>query len=445
MPIATRRRLIKNCDPQRPLPPGDPMYVELDAAPPTRGDRSWVELLRETILLSEDSCQLFSGFQGTGKTTELLRLKGELERDEEEPSHVVFINFTDYVDTFSPINVVDVVRVLAYCLDRAATVAEGKDPEVEPGYLRRLFDFISRHDVELQKIGFAAYGSSMMLEVRNNPKFRERLEEAVLGRFQAFVEEAREFMERAVARILNAERIAARKVERLVVIADGLEKVAPLREEDRALMEGSIEALFINHADLLKLRSCHVIYTFPLWLRFHAAHLGAVYGREPLVLPMVKIADPEGADYEPGLERLRTMVARRVEDLGAVFGDDPEATLGALIRASGGYPRDLLRMVRTLLLEARSLPVVRADVDRVIADLARTYEDTILGEYVGLLARVHQTHELPRDNAAERALAGYLFQRWLILAYRNGAEWYELHPLVLRSPRVQRRLAEPAT
>ena len=104
--IATRRRLIRNCDPLRPLSPGDPRYVEFDADPPTRGDRSWVELLRETILLSDDSCQLFSGFSGSGKTTELLRLKGELERDSDDadgPSHVVFIDFGEQNNGFGPI------------------------------------------------------------------------------------------------------------------------------------------------------------------------------------------------------------------------------------------------------------------------------------------------------------------------------------------------------
>ena len=415
------------------------MYVELDEAPPTRGDRSWVELLRETILLSDDSCQLFSGFSGTGKTTVLLRLKGELEDDSEEPSHVVFIDFSEYVDVYSSITVVDVVRVLAYCMDRAADVAEKKDPLAESGYLRRLFDFISQHDVDLQKIGFAAYGASLMLEVKNNPSFRGRLEKAVHGRFQAFVEEARGYIERAVARILNAGGATA---QRVVVIADGLEKVTPLREEHRSLMEGSVETLFLQHAEFLKLRGCHVIYTFPLWLRFRAAHLGATYGREPLVLPMVKIAGIDSKDHAPGLERLKQIVERRVEDLGALFGAEQEATLGALVRASGGYPRDLLRMVRTLLLEARELPVSSVEVERVIAELGRTYELTILGEYVDILAQVHETHELPRSNSAERALAGYLFERWLILAYRDGSEWYDLHPLVRRSEQVQRRLTE---
>lgn len=278
-----------------------------------------------------------------------------------------------------------------------------------------------------------------MLEVKNNPTFRERVDEAVHGRFQAFVDEARGFIERAVARILNAP---GSKAQRVVVIADGLEKVTPLREDDRASMESAVETLYLTHADLLKLRGCHVIYTFPLWLRFRAAHLGAVYGREPLVLPMIKIADAEGVDYEPGIARLEQMIERRVEDLAAIFGEAHGTTLGALIRASGGYPRDLLRMVRTLLLEARALPVTGDEVERVIAGLARTYEDTILGTYVELLVKVHTTHELPRENAAERALAGYLFERWLILAYRNGAEWFDLHPLVRRSPRVQRRLAE---
>jgi len=136
------------------------------------------------------------------------------------------------------------------------------------------------------------------------------------------------------------------------------------------------------------------------------------------------------------------MVQRRVESIAPVFGHDPGTTLRPLIKASGGYPRDLLRMVRSLLMEATVFPVRPDDVTRVIGELARSYADTILGTYVDVLARVAHTHELPKENAAELALFGHLFERWLILAYRNGDEWYDLHPLVRRAHAVQKRLVE---
>jgi hypothetical protein len=208
-------------------------------------------------------------------------------------------------------------------------------------------------------------------------------------------------------------------------------------------MEASVEALFLAHRDLLHL-PCHVIYTFPLWLRFRNAHLGASYGGEPLVLPMIKVLSPDGPPHEPGIAKMMEMIRRRIDDLPAIFGPDPNATLRPLIEASGGFPRDLLRMVRSILQSTTGFPIGPKIAERVIQDLGRAYADTILGTYVAVLARVAQTHTLPADTSDQLALFGYLFERWLILAYRNGQEWHDLHPLVRRAPRLRAQLEEAA-
>ena len=66
------------------------------------------------------------------------------------------VDFEAYVDRFLPISISDVLRVLAYSFDREATIAENKDPDAEPAYLRRFFDFLTRTEVDLKHIGFAA-------------------------------------------------------------------------------------------------------------------------------------------------------------------------------------------------------------------------------------------------------------------------------------------------
>jgi hypothetical protein len=428
---------VKQCDPFLPLAVGDPRYVPLDQGTPVRGDVPAIDALSSKIQLSDaESCQLFTGFPGTGKTTELRRLEAYLADAKDLPTYTIYIDFEQYVDRYAPIAITDVLRVVAYCMDRAAISAEGDDPDENPGYLKRFFEYVSRTDVELGKAGFSAYGASLMLEIKNNPSFRQRTEAALQGRFQQFAAEAKDAMSEAVVRLRKAKGVAA---ERVVVIADGLEKLTPLREEDRGTMEAAVETLFLAHRDLMHL-PCHAIYTFPLWLRFKNAQLGSAYGGEPVVLPMVKVREPGGAAYDPGIQKMAEIIRRRIDDVPAIFGDDPGRTLRPLIEASGGYPRDLLRMVRTLLTEVKTFPVPPDKTDRVIRDLGRSYSDTILGTYVDVLARVAETHEMPRDDAAQLALFGHLFERWLILAYRNGDEWYDLHPLVRRASMVQARL-----
>lgn len=428
------RRFVKQCDPLRPLEAGDPLYVPLDDV---RGTVSCVDALFRTVALSEtESCQLFTGFPGTGKTTELKRLARRLSEAKDTPTHTIYVDFEEYVDRYSPISITDVMRVIAYCMDREATIAEGKDPAENPGYLERFFEYISRTDAEVKSLGFGAYGASLMLELKNNVTFRQKAEAALQGRFQQFVREAQDVMAESVIRLRKARGAFA---ERVVVIADGLEKLTPLREEERGTMESSVETLFLTHRDLLRI-PCHAIYTFPLWLRFRTAQLGTSYGREPLILPMVKVHTPDGAAHEAGIAKMVEMVRRRVEDLAPIFGDDPAATLRPIVEASGGYPRDLLRMVRSLLMDNTTFPLRPADAGRVIGELSRAYADTIVGTYLDVLVRVAKTHELPKENAAELALFGHMFERWLILAYRNGEEWYDLHPLVRRASTVQARL-----
>ncbi len=235
-------------------------------------------------------------------------------------------------------------------------MAEGKDPDQEPGYVRRLWDFIAHTDVELQEIGFHAYGASLMLELKNNPTFHQKAEAALRVRFQQFANEARTVMEQSILRLRQAPTTQA---QRVVILADGLEKFTPLREEDRGAMEASVESVFVQHARLLHL-PCHTIYTFPLWLRFRVAELGGLYDGSPTVLPMVKIALHDGTGYAAGDREAARAVRRRVRDLARVFGDDLDATLLPIVHASGGYPRDLLRMVRQLLIDARELPGRRA-------------------------------------------------------------------------------------
>jgi hypothetical protein len=205
-------------------------------------------------------------------------------------------------------------------------------------------------------------------------------------------------------------------------------------------MESALEAIFLSHHDLLRI-PCHVVYTFPVWLRFRSTPLGAGYSREPLILPMVKIRELAGAPFRPGIDKLLALVNQRLRptDPTLVFGPDPESLLRPLIDASGGYPRDLLRMIRSLLMD-HELPLRAEDIAQVISDLKRSYHNTVLGTYAALLAEVARTHALPNTNAADLALFSHLFEHFLIFAYHNGEEWFDVHPLIRDAPHLKGRV-----
>jgi hypothetical protein len=164
------RFLIARMDPFQPLEAGSELYVPFDEGNHARGDCGCIERLERTIQLSSSpTCQLFTGFPGSGKTTELKRLAARFRQNKSESTHVLLVDFEEYVDRHSPIAISDILRVLAFSLDRDAAIAEGKNPELEPGYLRRFWDYLTTTDVELKTVGLEAYGSKLMFELKRNP------------------------------------------------------------------------------------------------------------------------------------------------------------------------------------------------------------------------------------------------------------------------------------
>jgi hypothetical protein len=91
-PIEKLREYVRQCDPREPLNGNDDArYVDLDdAREPLRGsDGSAIDQLRHTILLSTPDrprCLLFTGYPGSGKTTELRELHRRLEAQTTDPA-----------------------------------------------------------------------------------------------------------------------------------------------------------------------------------------------------------------------------------------------------------------------------------------------------------------------------------------------------------------------
>lgn len=449
------RDWIANCDPAAVLGPDDSRYVDIDVQPPVRGSgkRSCIESLFRTIDLARDddaTTQLLTGFIGTGKSTELRRLE-RLFRDKsaQRSTEVLFLNFDQhYIDPHSPIEIADVIRVLAFALDTAAILASKRPDEpltelheapsrqigdFKSSYLQYFFNKLKATTPELSKVEFAAGGLKLMADLRSNPFMRAQASLVSKVQFEQFVADSQEYMRRAVATIK-----AKRGVDRVVVIADGIEKIRAKREGDRSVVESSVESLFVDHAEYLAL-PCHAIYTFPLWLRYRNANVGQAYSAQPAILPMVKVCLPDGAAYEPGIERLRDLLARRV-DLEKVFGSSSCAEGTALrhvIRHSGGYVRDVVRIVRDALYEATSFPLTIPLVERVLTERTQEYQLVLRNDDLPLLDQIHQTHVAPSETDSGVDRFGRLIDQAIVLGYRNGIEatpeWYRLHPLVERT------------
>jgi hypothetical protein len=164
---------------------------------------------------------------------------------------------------------------------------------------------------------------------------------------------------------------------------------------------------------------------------------------------MCKVSDHlTGAVHEPGVKALFQVLERRM-DLQALFANP--SLLSPLVHASGGYPRDLLRMAREVLLRLQMdnvpLPAqdekLRGVVGRVLDSHVDQYEQTLDDDIVALLTRISRDRNIVGVHRADLQRLADLFDSHFVLSYRNGSMWFDLHPLVRMTRRMQKALNAP--
>jgi hypothetical protein len=164
-----------------------------------------------------------------------------------------------------------------------------------------------------------------------------------------------------------------------------------------------------------------VIYTFPSQLLARVP-LGRSWPDRPLIIPAVKLADRESRQrHEAGHAALRALVNARV-DIARVF--EPPDLVDELVEFSGGYARDLVRLVRYAANRTDTV-IGQAEVRGARRDLVNDYDRLVAPALVDLLAEVERARRLPPEPRFSE-----LLERNLVLTYWNDEEWADLHPAV---------------
>ncbi|BAZ29847.1 hypothetical protein NIES4074_22940 [Cylindrospermum sp. NIES-4074] len=308
-----------------------------------------IEALQRTITrISPDAptCQLFTGHLGCGKSTELLRLKAELE---EQQFQVVYFESTRVLEMAD----VDVTDILLAIAGQVSENLEAMQIRLKPSYFTRLFtevvDFLQT-PIELGVEAELSVGiAKITAKTKESPQLRRRLRDYLEPRTENILQSINQELLQPANAVLKSKGKKG-----LVVIVDNLDRVAirPL-PSGRSLPE----YLFIERGEQLRKLNCHVVYTIPLAITFSndsaelQHRLGG--GVAPKVLPMIPVRSRTGEIFPEGLELMRQMVlARAFPDI--LVGDrlglitevfDSLETLDRLCLISGGHVRDLLGLL----------------------------------------------------------------------------------------------------
>ncbi len=439
--LAEERQLLKGIYQRlkdEPLEPGSELYQPVYEMP---GSDDPVKRLKKGIEFSEvESVQMFSGFRGSGKTTELKRLKKQLE---DEDYFVIYGDALKYLNPAEPVEITDLLIVLAGAFSDALTEARSDIHIEKESYWVRLRNYLTDTNIEISEvnlkteadsiakelIGGIKAGVDVKLALHTSPSFRQNLQKFMANRISELKGQVDKFVEDGV----KAIRRSYGEQKQIVFIFDSLEQLRGSLANEKAVID-SVMRLFANYSNLLELPYVHCVYTVPPWLKF--AMPGAT---NTVMLPSLRQWNNDDARslYLTGWDALRNLLKRRVgvANCDHVFGlpdaQGHHAAADRLIGLCGGHFRDLLLLVRECVLRAENLPMDERYINAAIIN-ARSQLLPLSIESVRWLHRIEQTRTpaLPDDSPESVSRMTRFIDTHLVLYLTNGEEWYDVHPLI---------------
>lgn len=415
------------------LEPGNPLYEPLYDQD---GCEDPVSLLQDHIELSGiESFRLFSGFRGSGKTTELLRLKKRLEQ---AGYLVLYADALDYVNPSEPIDVSDFLIVLGGAFNDALLemeVFKNKPIELAKNtYWQRIGNFLQNTTVDVKEAnlkssvtGPLSAGVDLKLELKTSPTFRQNVQKFLASRIGELRKEAHRFFEDGIKEV----QAFFGEEKQVVFIFDSLEQLRGSLSNEKEVLQ-SVERLFANHLPMLKIPYVHAIYTVPPWLKF------VKIGSDRIsIIPSIRQWDNDDnrTRCDAGCTSLTNFIRKRFKPDGfkEFFGENEEADRKAekLIEVCGGHFRDLLRLLREAVLRAESWPVSEEVLERARTEVRGDFLPIAIDD-AAWLSKIAKSREcsLPSMDAADVGRLTRYLDTHFVLYLRNGEEWYDIHPLI---------------
>jgi len=425
------RNFYQNCDPTKPLNYGNTedksYYIDFASV---RGVEVIQELKDSIEWEGNNTYQLFTGQIGCGKTTELWRLKTELEQDN---WGVVFLDASIGLD-------INDVRVTDLLIFIACGVSDEYIKNTEENFLERCFptfqnifnqilNIIDRRLI-ISEIGLSVGLATITAQVKQNSTIRDRLSNQ-LGMFMPDL--IRAINEEVIRLVI--EKLNNQGKRGLVVIVDGLDKVIDIEQA---------ESLFIHHTGQLRSFRCHIIYTIPMSLVFSDRFQALLqnFAETPKVLPMIPVRRRNGGEHEEGMELLKEMVLKRVfpdlqknqlfEQIPLLFESDE--ALNRLCRVSGGHVRYILLYLRDWIVREGQLPLSQLYLERIIVTYCSNICLGITEDDWKLLCQVAKTQEVAGAKYYEKLIHSLFVYKY----DEQGQAWFDVNPILAESKKMKK-------
>lgn len=416
--MATAKDFFNALDKAKPIDYSNPQerkwYVEN-----LRGDDEAVGMLAREIGFREgQGVYLFTGQIGSGKSTELLRLKDKLEKD---GCSVFYSDLGQWLNPELPIELGSfLLAVVTSWVEQASAFPTTRTAA------ERFWDFLTRTNLTFESLKLDAKtpvaSATLQMAMTQDASVIQQIEKTFQANKTNFVAQVHKFIEELVA-----EFPVGRKV---VLLIDSLEKFHADKKVGETTLN-SVLALFQNtHA--LKLPLVHVVYSISYLVYEQNRQLPAQLGNAFAVnLPSVHVFRHNSTVLDAeGVSRMLELVTKRFPAWEEFFTRDQ---VERAISNSAGDLRDFIRVLQVAIISQRTTGTGRigdAAMDAAFNQIRPSL--AIDSQHITWMVRLSTSHLAELDGALGidfKVLNRYLTTKH-VLAYLNGNTWYALHPLI---------------
>ncbi|MEI6707052.1 MAG: hypothetical protein WCK96_07945 [Methylococcales bacterium] len=411
------KKLSNNLD-DRPLDPeiDRDFYVPFLAR---KSDDPITELANSIGFSQSQSVNLFTGQRGSGKSTEFRRLRKMLTDDDCE---VFLLDMRDYMNLTSPVEISDFLISIMAALSEAVEDRFNEAPQ-NIGYLERLGKVLTS-DIHISAIDAVGIKASL----KDDPSFKEKLQKDLKGHVARIVRDAHRFAQDVVELIRKKTHDNNKKI---VLLIDSVEQLRGVGADGAEAVYKSVENLFSGHASSLQIPMLHVVYTIPPYLTPLAPNLGAQLGSNlGCTLPCIHVQQRDNQTDTAGLTIMRELVTKRCPAQQQVIFSNEQ--LNKLATASGGDLREFFLLIRASLVKASSQRVFPVTNDVIEQTLNHALREMlpIAQKDKNWLIKINDSKQAKLEDIEHLPTLARFFDTKLVMNYRNGDDWYDVHPLI---------------
>lgn len=352
---------------------------------------------------------LFVGHSGTGKSTELNRVKSELVDKYEPVSFSVAKDMSP--NGFSYIELIFMIARNLIKLSVNYTINENIVNDMynywnNPEFTEVTKETVSEIDASLDvKLSFVQAITAKLTGIfKTGETSKTIIKEAIEPNMFTLITQINDLIECIQSQMTN---------KRLLIIVEDIDK----------LDIKDAEELFIKRRKSLVSVDCNMIFTLPIYL-YYSPYFNDVRSDfdMDILLSTIKVRTKEGERYEKGINTLKDVVLKRTDS--NLISDE---ALDYAVIHSGGSIRTLFTMIQKSVLWARKHgeKIELRDIERSYLEIKSAYERQIKEEHINCLKSVY-INKKPIVNS-EKSME--MLSCSAIIEY-NGERWCGLHPAV---------------